>query len=161
MNQTGNDVKRQAIQAAKQKQKEDKTKVLTGVIDNESKTYTFEKTLSMSAGIKKTGTFVAKYLGVAARLRMGTIRAKLLDGAPSQSLDNITDDIAYMVAYLTVSLTKTPDWWSFDEIDDIQDLRAMYLEVYNFTQSFRARNEESTNAGNSTDASSQENVETE
>ena len=114
--------------------------ILAGVVDNESKTYTFEKEISISCK-KRKGTFIAKYLGVAARLRIGTIRAKLLDGAPSQSVDTLTDDIAYMIAYLQVALTKTPNWWDIEQLDDISDLRDVYLEVYNFNQFFREKNE--------------------
>lgn len=150
-----NDVKRQAI---KQKKQEQQMNVLSGIVDNEAKTYTFEKTVSIR-NEKKTGTFVAKYLGVTGRLRIGTIRAKLLDGAPSQSLDSLTDDIAYMIAYLTVALVKTPSWWNYDEIDNISDLREMYLEVYDFIQSFRVQNESNSNARDSSTASSEEIVE--
>lgn len=157
MNQN-NDAKRQAI-VAKEKKKEQQNKILSGIIDNESKTYTFEKTLTVSGGQKKTGAFKAKYMGVAARLRIGTIRAKLLDGAPAQSIDNLTDDIAYMIAYLTVALVETPKWWNFEELDDVNELRAMYLEVYEFIQSFRTNNAENTDAGHSSAASGEENVE--
>lgn len=138
---------------------EEQINVLTGIIDRESKTYTFEKKISINGGEKRTGTFTAKFMGVSARLRLGTIRAKLLDGAPSQSIDTLTDDIAYMIAYLTVSLKKTPVWWNYDNIDDIADLKAVYTEVYEFAQSFRAKNEESSNAGSSSDTSSKEVVE--
>lgn len=155
MNNQNETVKRQAIKAQK---KEQQANILAGIIDNESKTYTFEKTISVG-GQKKTGTFKAKYLGVAGRLRIGTIRAKLLDGAPAQSVDTLTDDIAYMIAYLTVALIKAPAWWSYDELDEVSDLRDMYMEVYNFTQSFRAQNEFNSNAGNSSAASGQETVE--
>ena len=155
MNNQNETVKRQAIKAQKKKQQ---ANILAGIIDNESKTYTFEKTISVG-GQKKTGTFKAKYLGVAGRLRIGTIRAKLLDGAPAQSVDTLTDDIAYMIAYLTVALIKAPAWWSYDELDEVSDLRDMYMEVYNFTQSFRAQNELNSNAGNSAAASGQETVE--
>ena len=92
-------------------------------------------------------------------MRIGTIRAKLLDGAPSQSVDTLTDDIAYMIAYLTVALIKIPNWWNYEEIDEISDLRDMYLEVYNFIQSFRGQNETDTNAGDSSTSTSQETME--
>lgn len=134
MNNQNETVNRKAI---KQQKQEQQANVLAGVVDNESKTYVFEKEVSVG-GQKRTGTFKAKYMGVAGRLRVGTIRAKLLDGAPSQSVDTLTDDIAYMIAYLTVSLIKVPDWWNYDEIDEVSDLRDMYMEVYNFVQSFRA-----------------------
>ena len=127
--------------------------ILTGVIDPESKTYSFEKTISVQ-GEKLTGTFTAKYMGITARLRLGTLRAKLLDGAPNQSIDILTDDIAYMIAYLTVSLVKVPKWWNYDNLDDIEDLRAMYDEVNAFMRSFRDKNDQSTNAKGSKTAAS-------
>lgn len=129
--------------------------VLTGIVDRESRTYSFEKEISVD-GIKRTGTFTAKYMGVAARLRLGSIRAKLLDGAPQQSVDPLTDDIAYMIAYLTVSIVKAPNWWNYDLIDDIQDLRSMYDEVFKFMTSFRAQDVVDSNAGNSSNSSSEE-----
>ena len=118
--------------------------ILTGVIDKDSKTYSFEKTISVQ-GEKLTGTFTAKYMGITARLRLGTLRAKLLDGAPNQSVDILTDDIAYMIAYLTVSLIKVPKWWNYDNLDEIDDLRAMYDEVSAFMRSFREKNDQNTN----------------
>lgn len=136
-----------------------KLDVLTGVIDRESKTYSFEKTIVMEGGIIKTGAFTAKYMGVGARLRMGAIRAKLLEGAPTQSVDGATDDMAYMMAYLMVSLTKTPAWFNISLIDDFDSLRDLYMEVYNFMQAFRVQNEQSTNAGSSEATTSEETVE--
>lgn len=155
MNQKDKNTDRQSI---KRQKEQDKNEILSGIIDNESKTYVFEKSVSVN-GVPKTGTFKAKYMGVAARLRVGTIRAKLLDGAPSQSTDTLTDDIAYMIAYLQVSLVDVPSWWNFEDLDDIADLKDMYLEVYKFVQSFRTENGQNTNAGNSADASSEEDVE--
>ena len=137
---------------------ENQMEVLAGIVDNESKTYTFEKEISVE-GEKKKGTFTVKYMGVAARLRLGTIRAKLLEGAPSQSVDPLTDDIAYMIAYLMVSLTKAPNWWNYDRIDDVSDLREVYMEAYKFMRSFRGQNEQGTNAGHSTAADSKKAVE--
>lgn len=166
MAQNQNDVTRQAIQAEQEKRKQEKAQktakqneVLSGIIDSEAKTYTFERTLSVNGGEKKTGRFVAKYMGVTARLRIGTIRAKLLDGAPSQSLDNLTDDIAYIIAFLTVALVEKPSWFSFDVIDEYPELRDMFMEVDRFIGSFRQNHGTSTNAGDSSDASGQEIVE--
>lgn len=124
---------------------QDKMDVLAGIIDQDSKTYSFTRTLTVS-GKKQTGTFTAKYMGITARLRLGTLRAKLLDGAPTQSIDPLTDDIAYMIAYLNVALIKFPPWWNYDNLDSIEELRDMYLEVYNFMRKFREQNETGTNA---------------
>ena len=158
MIQTNNDVKRHSIQAAKKQREKDQNDILTGIIDNESKTYTFDKEISVG-NKKQKGTFVAKYMGVAARLRIGVIRARLLEGAPQNSLDPIADDIAYMIAYLTVALVKTPAWFSYEEMDEIGELRGLYQEVNEFVKSFRGNDGTSTNAGHSSDASSTENME--
>ena len=64
-----------------------------------------------------------------------------------------------MIAYLTVSLVKAPNWWDYDKIDDVGDLRGVYMEAYKFMRSFRGQNEQSTNAGNSSASNSQETVE--
>ena len=137
---------------------ENQMEVLAGIVDSESKTYTFEKEVSVE-GEKKKGTFTVKYMGVAARLRLGTIRARLLEGVPSQSVDPLTDDIAYMIAYLTVSLVKAPNWWDYDKIDDVSDLREVYMEAYKFMRSFRGQNEQSANAGDSSTSDSKETME--
>jgi len=137
---------------------ENQMEVLAGIVDSESKTYTFEKEVSVE-GEKKKGTFTVKYMGVSARLRLGTIRARLLEGAPSQSVDPLTDDIAYMIAYLTVSLVKAPNWWDYDKIDDVNDLREVYMEAYKFMRSFRGQNEQSANAGDSSASNSKKAVE--
>lgn len=155
MNQSKDAVERQAIKKQKEQKQND---ILAGIIDDEAKTYTFEYTASVN-NQKRTGSFTAKYMGVAARLRIGTIRAKLLDGAPAQSIDTLTDDIAYMIAYLQVALVKTPSWWNYELLDELEDLKNMYMEVYKFIQHFRVQNESNTNVGDSATASSQENVE--
>ena len=137
---------------------DDKMDVLTGIIDKDSKTYSFEKELSV-LGKRQKGAFVAKYMGIGARLRMGTIRAKLLDGAPVDSVDTTTDDIAYMIAYLTVSLVKSPRWFNYDNLDYYEDLRELYTEVYRFMTNFREQNEQDSNAGNSENAAGTPSVE--
>lgn len=146
--------KRQPI-TQEQNNKQIKEEILTGIIDNESKTYTFEAEVSIEGETKK-GTFTAKYMGVAARLRIGTLRAKLLEGAPAPSLDGLTDDIAYMIAYLTVACTKTPIWWDYEKLDNVEDLQKVYMEVYKFVNSFREGNGTSTNVGNSENAVGEE-----
>lgn len=137
---------------------QDKMDVLTGIVDADSKTYSFNFTVTMN-GKRQTGTFVAKYMGVTARLRLGTIRAKLLDGAPTQSVDALTDDIAYMIAYLNVSLIKFPAWWNYDNLDSVEELRDMYMEVHNFMSKFRETNATSSNEGHSSTAPGQTNME--
>lgn len=137
---------------------EDKMNVLAGIVDRESKTYSFEKTLSVD-GVERTGTFTAKYMGIGARLRLGSVRAKLLDGAPNQSVDTTTDNIAYMIAYLTVTLIKSPSWFNFDGLDEYLELRDLYTEVYQFMSNFREQNAQSSDDGSSQVASGKKPVE--
>ena len=63
MNQTSNDVKRQAIKQQKEQKKQQQEEILTGIIDNESKTYVFEHEVSINGGKKETGTFSQIYGG--------------------------------------------------------------------------------------------------
>ena len=132
--------------------------ILTGIIDPESRTYTFEQTMSV-CGEKKTGTFKAKYLGIAARLKIGTIRARLLEGAPEASLDQVTDDISFMMAYLSVALIEKPSWFDYETLDDINELTNLWREVMTFMSTFRLQNESASNAGNSTAATGKKTVE--
>lgn len=154
-----NDVKRQAIKQAKKEKQEQQDKILSGIIDNESKTYTFNQKIHTMDGQVREGTFKAKYMGVSARLRIGTIRAKLLDGAPASSMDVLTDDLAYMIAYLTVALIELPSWFRYDDMEEISELRDMYKEVSEFMNSFRKGHDSNTNAGDSADTSGEENME--
>ena len=144
--------------AIKAKEDQEKTDILTGIISNDDKTYTFEAEITVDNKVRK-GQFVAKFMTVTGRLRLGTIRAKLLDGAPAQSIDALTDDIAYMIAYLQVSLIKTPEWFNWDGIDNEQDLRKMFMEVVEFNNRFRNQDEQASDAGDSSDTPSTKVVE--
>ena len=136
----------------------DKEKILSGILNPEEKTYTFEKEVTVD-GEKRIGTFKAKYLSVAARLRVGTLRAKLLEGAPSESVDVLTDDLAYMISYLTVALVQAPVWWDYDKLEEIEDLKNVYLEVNAFVNSFRRTDGQGSNVGDSETSVSEEAME--
>lgn len=146
------------VRADRQRKQEQQDKALAAIIDNDAREYTFQRDVLMDGELRK-GVFTAKYMGVSDRLRVGTMRAKLLDGAPAASVDTVTDDIAYMIAYLDVALVKKPSWWSFDRLDDIDDLRGIYQEVFNFVQRFRDNHRAGSNAGAGSDATSTEDVE--
>lgn len=131
---------------------------LKGITDPGARSYDFTKEVSIN-GKKMTGAFTCKVMSVTDRMRAGTIRARLLDGAPSASLDNVTDDIAFMVGYLTVALTKKPSWWDIDQLDSIDDLYDIYKTVNDFQQSFRTAHEHGEDAGRGTDATGKETME--
>lgn len=142
-----NEVKQQAIVSA-----------LDGIIDDDARQYTFKMDVLFD-GKMRNATFTARYMGVADRLRVGTMRAKLLDGAPADSVDTVTDDIAYMISYLDVSLVKRPSWWDFNHIDDINDLRKLYQKVYDFVERFRVHSRGSADDGAGSAADSEKAVE--
>lgn len=116
----------------------------TMLVDSEERTITIQKNILVN-GVLKTGVFVGKYLSLMERIKIGSIRAKLLDGAPAESLDPYTDNIVFMVAYLTVALVKQPSWFKLEELDDITILQQLYNEIDEFNQSFRLNYESSKN----------------
>lgn len=126
--------------------------ILSGLVNIEKRTYSFNKTYEFF-GKKLQGTFVAKYMSISDRMRIGVIRAKLLDGAPNNTLDTLADDIAYMISYLQVSLVEFPKWWNYDYMtmeDDYDKMKEVYMEVYNFNKSFREYYVSHADAGYST-----------
>ena len=74
-------------------------------------------------------------------------------------MDTVTDDIAYMISYLDVSLVKRPSWWDFNHIDDINDLRKLYQKVYDFVERFRVHSRGSADDGAGSTADSETTVE--
>lgn len=155
MDQNEKDASRKAIQSQKE-QEEDQA--LSGIIDNEKKRYTFKYTIH-TANEAKEGTFTAKVMSVMDRLALGSQRAKLLGGAPLASVDGVTDDIAYMIAFLQIVLVESPAWFDFDVMDDLNDLYGMFYEVKAFHDRFRSYGEQGANVGDSEATSSTETVE--
>ena len=131
---------------------------LAGIVNKENKTYTFKMEISVG-GKMLEGSFTAKYLSISDRLKLGTLRAKLLDGAPSQSVDVFTDDLAYMIAYLQVGLKQTPSWWDYEELESIEDVKRVYLEVAEFNDRFQRQNATNRHAGSGSDNNSKETLE--
>ena len=135
--------------------------MLSGLINTDKRTYTFNKTYEFF-GQKLQGTFVAKYMSISDRLKLGVIRGKLLDGVNPASLDTLSDDIIYMIAYLKVSLVEQPKWWNYDFMtmeDDYEKLREVYMEVYEFNKCFRGYYDKNANAGFGADSASKETLE--
>lgn len=133
-----------------------KEEILSGIVDTELRKYTFKKEYEFFGKVLQ-GTFEAKYMSVTDRIKIGVLRSKLLDGA--DNVDPLTDDIVFMISYLQVALTKVPRWWNYDQLSldgDLEKLREVYNEVYNFNTSFREYYAKNSNAGDSSDASSQE-----
>jgi hypothetical protein len=104
--------------------------------DAEERTMSFDATLSVY-GQSKTGRFTFKYPSITERIRIGTLRAQMLDGAEEKSLDTMTSDLTYIVAFLRVTAVKTPDWFDLTEIDDVVGIRKIFNEVQVWVSNFR------------------------
>lgn len=150
MDQKDKDASRKAIQAQKEQEEDN---ALSGIIDNEKKRYTFQHTIHTADGAKE-GTFTARIMSVMDRLALGSQRAKLLGGAPLASIDGVTDDIAYMIAFLQVTLVDSPDWFDFDVMEDLSDLYDLFYEVKAFQDRFRSHSDQGANVRDSEIASS-------
>lgn len=127
------------------------------IVDAESRTVTFTKTFNFN-GLNKTGTFVAKYPTVTDRIAIGSMRAKMLGGAPSQSVDTYTDDLAFMVAYLKVLFIKTPKWFDITKLEDDAILSDLFQEVSKWVNDFRQSNITGENGGFSTTTNDEEDM---
>lgn len=130
----------------------DVTKDLELLVDYNARTLMFKKTYISPDGEELEGVFKAVYPSIMDRIKVGTIRAETLNGAPSASVDNFTDDLVYMIAYLSVILKEKPDWFNFDSFDDIDFMRDVFIEVSNWVNNFRHKAQQrfQPNAGDST-----------
>ncbi len=101
--------------------------------------------LKLCRSVKK-GTFVAKIPGIMQRAKIGVQRAKLLDGASSESLDAGTDNLIFIISYLDGLLIERPSWFNWDDIEDLAELRVLYDEVSEWERNFRSEIIKTTNA---------------
>jgi len=128
------------------------------LMDSKERTYTFKKSCVIK-GVNYSGSFTAKMPSIADRINIGVTRAKILDGAKSVSVDNFTDDIIFMTAFLDSVLTSKPKWFDFNAFDDIGFLREVYIGVSNWIESFQLRDHTDSNADNSTATPNEETME--
>lgn len=131
--------------------------IMNFYFDAEARTMTFEATLNVY-GHKKTGKFTFKYPSVTERIRVGTLRAQMLDGVEEKSLDNLTSDLTYIVAFLQVTAIKVPDWFNFVEIDDVIGIRKIFNEVQIWVNNFRFTGGKCQYPGDSTATINEENM---
>lgn len=101
-----------------------------------SRRKTVTKTFSVN-GVKKTGNFTFKIPSIMERVGIGVKRAKMLDGAQSQSMDKFSDDLAFMVAYLDTVLEERPKWFNFEQLDTVAELNNLFWEASSFINSFQ------------------------
>lgn len=84
-----------------------------------------------------SGDFVCRRLNHAHMLQYGALKSSMLGGVAS--VDAHVDNMASQMAYLSVALTTTPEWWNLEVSYDAQLTRAMYEYVRFWELSFRAK----------------------
>lgn len=137
----------------------DKMDNATGaLLDASQRELTFTQKVNVK-GIDKTGTFVAGIPTITQRIQVGVIRAKMLGGVASESVDNFTDDLAFMVAYLQVVIKKHPSWWAIEEMEDIVAIREMFTQVTDWVNSFQRKNTKHTDATDSSTTTNEKDME--
>lgn len=136
----------------------DLDKATSTLMDASQREHKFTQKVNIN-GFNKTGTFIATIPTIAQRIQIGVLRAKMLDGAPAISVDRFTDDLAFMVAYLQVTIRKFPQWWNWDEVDDVDAIRSMFTEVTDWVNSFRRDAGNNSNATDSSSSADEEDME--
>lgn len=101
--------------------------------------YAFRFSWTDSRGKKWEGHFITHYPTPLDLLRAGTMQSRLLGGAPKESLDALTDEIAFIVARLSFCLDERPEWFKdpLSMIDGVPLLQEVYKGVLDFEQFFR------------------------
>lgn len=131
--------------------------IMNMYFDPEERTMSFNATLSVY-GVEKTGRFTFKYPSITERIRIGTLRAQMLDGAEEKSLDSLTSDLTYIVAFLRITAVKVPDWFDFSDIDDVIGIRRIFNEVQVWVTNFRLTGGKCQRPGDSEATSDEETV---
>ena len=110
-----------------QKQEEEKKKEAD---PRDNKFYTFELDYTDRRKRHWKGAFTTRILNIKDTLDVGIMKAKLLGGAASQSVDIVTDMYLEQIAHLTFSLEDSPEWAKdLMGLDDIEVVDAIYKEV--------------------------------
>lgn len=101
--------------------------------------YTFQFDWTDTRGKRWQGSFTTHYPTPRDLLQAGTMQARLTGSTPKDSLDALTDEIAFIVSRLSFCLDNRPDWFGdpLSMVDGVPLLQAVYGEVLSFEQFFR------------------------
>lgn len=76
------------------------------------------------------GKFINKILNNGDKMEVGLFRAKLAQGMPLDSLDDITSELNMMISHMAYSLVEVPDWAkSLQALTSFQLVQEIYMEV--------------------------------
>ena len=127
------------------------------VTDKEARTCTFTKTYKVH-GRNKTGTFTFKYPSLVDRMQIGVSRAKMLDGVSEKSLDRVTSDLTYMIAYIGKLCIKQPKWFNLNTLEEYEIISDLFEEASNWVSTFRQELEAGEDAGYSDTANDEDDM---
>lgn len=89
------------------------------------------------SGKNYQGEFVNRVLSLGDKASAGVLRAKLGGGMPVSSLDDMTIEVNLIIAHLTFSLIKKPDWAAdLRSLDELALLQVIYEEVASHEATF-------------------------
>ena len=104
--------------------------------------YTFDFDWTSPTGKRYKGKFTNKILTIGERQDVGLARARLTGGLPAYSFDEFTREINMIIAHLTFSLVRSPDWAKdLTELPEVSVLHEIYTEVASHEAIFFGRTE--------------------
>lgn len=105
--------------------------------------------------VPEIGTFEIRKRTLGVQMKIHAELNRLTEGAPLSTLSDWFIDLCGLVAELKGLIIKSPDGWSMDEVDTLDDgydrLRAVYRAIRTQEDSFRtqAKGDQATSPGSS------------
>ena len=101
--------------------------------------YTFQFDWTDSRGKKWAGSFTTHFPTPMDLIKAGVMQARMIGSTPKDSLDALTDEIAFIVSRLAYCLDKKPEWFNdpMSIVDGVPLMQAVYERVVDFEQFFR------------------------
>lgn len=106
-----------------------------------NRAYTFAFEYAAKSGKRYAGTFTNRVPDIRTKMMIGTLRAQMTGGQPTNSLDTETFNVSLMVAHMTYSLDENRPDWAKDlrNLDDVDVVYALFEEVSSHESTFLGR----------------------
>lgn len=104
-----------------------------------ARAHEIEVTYITPDGERKDAVVVHRVPSLEDSLRIGRLAARMRRGVPRDALDDYTNDIVDMTAYLSVALVEMPPWLGLGVCVDPGALIALYQEGQRHTARFLGR----------------------
>ena len=101
--------------------------------------FTFQFDWADTRGKQWKGAFTTHFPTPMDLVKAGVMQARMVGSTPKDSLDALTDEIAFIVSRLSYCLDKRPDWFKdpMGLIDGVPLIQSVYERVVDFEQFFR------------------------